>query len=459
MTATLGTNQRALGTLPVGRLLVQYALPSIIAMTASSLYNMVDSIFIGRYVGSLGLTGLTVTFPLMNLSSAFGAMVGVGAAMVTSVKIGQREIETAEQTLGNVVLLNTVIGIMFSVVALLFLDPILYFFGASDASLPYAREYMEVLLYGNVLTHLYLGLNDVVRSSGYPRKAMAATLSAVFVNIIFDYLFIVRWDFGIRGAAFATILAQFVAFCVVLSHLLNPKSFIHFKPGILVWRKKIVVGILRIGVASFFTNVCACLVVLLINNGLKAYGGDTYIGAYGIVNRITFIFVMIANGINQGMQPIAGFNYGAGLHNRSRRVYGLAVIAGVTVMTCCFIMGEFFPESVISWWGTDDKELFDVTVNAMRIMVLVVPLAGFQIVSVGFLMALGEARKAIILSLTRQLLFLVPMLLLLPQFLGVDGIWYSLPVADLLSAVVAGFMVFGLLKKMKGKEKMQSAEA
>ncbi len=444
----LGEKQERLGKAPLGKLLIEFALPSIIAMTATSLYNMVDSIFIGKMIGPLGLAGLTVTFPLMNLSGAFGAMVGIGAGSLIAVKIGQREVDTAEYTLGNVVNLNVVIGILFAVVALVFLDPILLFFGASENTLPYARDYLSVLLYGNVLTHLYLGLNDVVRSSGYPRKAMMATLTAVLINVLFDYVFIVLLGWGIRGAAFATLLAQFMAFCVVFHHLTRPSSFIRFKKGIFKWRPKIVKSILGIGLAPFCTNCCACLVVLLINNGLLSYGGDTYIGAFGIVNRISFIFVMVTQGICQGMQPIAGFNYGAGLINRSLRVYKYACIGGMMVMTCGFLLAEICP-SFVTGLFTSDPELMSVAGKALRIVLVAFPIVGFQIVTAGFMMALGKAPQAIFMSLSRQLLCLAPLIVLLPMSCGVSGVWIAMPVSDAFSTIVAIFVAFYQVRRLK----------
>ena len=444
----LGEKQERLGKAPLGKLLVEFALPSIIAMTATSLYNMVDSIFIGKMIGPLGLAGLTVTFPLMNLSGAFGAMVGVGAGSLIAVKIGQREVDTAEYTLGNVVNLNVVIGILFAVVALVFLDPILLFFGASENTLPYARDYLSVLLYGNVLTHLYLGLNDVVSSSGYPRKAMMATLTAVLINVLFDYVFIVVFGWGIRGAAFATLLAQFMAFCVVFHHLTRPSSFIRFKRGIFTWRPKIVKAILGIGLAPFCTNCCACLVVLLINNGLLSYGGDTYIGAFGIVNRISFIFVMVTQGICQGMQPIAGFNYGAGLINRSLRIYKYACIGGMMVMTCGFLIAEICP-SFVTGLFTSDPDLMAVADKALRIVLVAFPIVGFQIVTAGFMMALGKAPQAIVMSLSRQLICLAPLVVLLPMACGVSGVWIAMPVSDAFATIVAVIMAFYQVRRLK----------
>ncbi|MCI5776972.1 MAG: MATE family efflux transporter [Bacteroidales bacterium] len=447
----LGADQEKLGRSPLGRLLMGYALPSIIAMTATSLYNMVDSIFIGQADGPLGLAGLTVCFPLMNLSAAFGAMVGIGAGTMTALKIGQRDIEGAEHTLGNVVMLNVLLGFLFAAISLLLLDPILTFFGASESSLPYAHAYMSVLLFGNILTHLYLGLNDVVRSSGYPRRAMIATLTAVGLNVLFDYVLIVLMDMGIRGAAIGTLLAQAVALCVVLNHLTSPTSFIHFKKGIFKWRPKIVRSIISIGSAPFFTNCCACLVVLLINNGLGTYGGDNHISAYGIANRLAFIFIMVTQGICQGMQPISGFNYGAGLVGRCIGIYRLAAIGGTIVMTCGFLLIEIFPR-FFTLWFTKDETLIGITEHALRMVFLLFPLVGYQIVTVGFLLSIGRSGKAILLSLSRQLLCLTPLLIILPRFYGADGVWMAMPISDGFSVIVATILCIGQLRILRRME-------
>jgi len=444
------TRQHELGTERIGRLLLRYSIPSIIAMTAASLYNMVDSIFIGQGCGPLAIAGLAVTFPLMNLSAAFGAMVGVGSSTLVSVKMGQRDIEGAEETLANVVMLNTIIGLLFMCVVMFFLDPILVFFGASEQTLPYAREYMQTLLWGNVLTHLYLGLNDVTRASGYPKRAMAATLTSVTINTLFNYLFIFVMDLGIRGAAIGTICAQGVAFLGLCYHYTRPDTFIKFKRSAFHFKARIAKGILSIGCAPFCTNSCACIVVLLINNGLKEYGGDYYIGAYGIANRIAFVFVMVANGFNMGMQPILGYNYGAGQIHRSIKAYKLTVVAAVCVTTSCFLLGLICPEIPISLFTTD-QELIGIASNAFWIMTCVFPMVGFQITSTGFFMSLGLAKKAMFLSMTRQLLMLIPFLLILPKYFGVNGVWMSMPIADVLSTATVAVMVVLQIRKFNQK--------
>lgn len=447
MTAN-NSRQLALGTENVRKLLISYALPSIIAMTATSLYNVVDSIFIGHGCGPLAIAGLAVTFPLMNLSAAFGAMVGIGASTVISVRLGQKDYESAQNALGNVVLLNVLIGFVFMVLALTFLDPILIFFGASEQTLPYAREYMSVLLYGNILTHLYLGLNDTVRASGYPMRAMAATLTAVAINIVFNYVFIIVMEMGIKGAAIGTLCSQFVAFCIVIRHYRSKEAFLRFKRSVFKWRTKIVKSILGIGLAPFLLNFCACIVVLLINNGLKNHGGDYYVGAYGIANRVLFVFVMIVNGINQGMQPIVGYNYGAGQTDRSISAYKNAVFAASVVMIICWLACMIVPEHIVSLF-TDDASLIEITSRAIRIAVSVFPFVGFQIISTGLFMSMGMAHKSIFLSTTRQLLFLIPFLIILPNYFGTDGIWMSMPMSDAISCIVVAVMVALQMRKFK----------
>lgn len=430
-----------LGTERIRKLLPSFTIPSIIAMTAVSLYNVVDSIFIGQGCGPLAIAGLAVTFPLMNLSAAFGAMVGVGASTVIGVKMGQKDYENAENVLGHVVMLNIAIGAIFMIVCLTFLDDILMFFGASENTLPYARDYMQVLLYGNILTHLYLGLNDSIRATGYPKRAMAATLTAVVINTLFNYIFILKMGLGIKGAAMGTLCAQFVAFSMNIFHFSRKSTFLRFKRKVFRLHRHYTKSILSIGMSSFFANSCACLVVLLINNGLKMYGGDLYIGAYGISNRIVMIFAMIVMGLNQGAQPIISYNYGAGHFSRFFKTYKLGAMLATGITFCAFIVGEFFPNTVVSLF-TDDEELISYACHALRIMVCVFPLVGFQMMSVGFFTAIGKAKKAVFLSLTRQLVFLVPLLTLLPMYFGVDGVWMSMPISDLLSVLTTGTMVY-----------------
>ena len=448
MTDTRDTTPLVLGTEKIGKLLMQYAIPAIIAMTASSLYNMVDSIFIGHGVGPLAIAGLAITFPFMNLAAAFGSLVGVGASTLVAIKLGQKDKESATNVLGNVVMLNGIIGLVFMTVALLFLDPILLFFGASPDTLPYAREYMQVILAGNLVTHIYMGLNEVLRASGYPQKAMAATLTAVIVNCGLDALFIMGFGWGIRGAALATITAQIIALGFELHHFSRKKSFLQFQKGIFGLKRQIVGGMLAIGLSPFLMNLCACFVVILINKSLKTYGGDLAIGAYGIVNRIVFLFIMIVMGFNQGMQPIAGYNFGARLFDRLIQVLKYTVFCGVAVTTVGFLAGQIFPRSLICLF-TSDETLTNIAVEGLRIVLIFFPVVGFQMVTSSFFQSIGMAKKAIFLSLTRQLLFLIPSLLIFPSIWGTIGVWMSMPVADAIATVVAACMLRWQLKHLK----------
>lgn len=437
-----------LGTRPVGKLLMAYAIPAVIAMTASSLYNMVDSIFIGQGVGAMAISGLAITFPLMNLSAAFGSMVGVGAATLMSVKLGQKDYQTAQNILGNVVVLNLILGIVFGVIALVFLDPILYFFGASETTIPYARDYMEIILLGNVVTHSYLGLNALLRSAGHPQMSMYATILTVVINTILDPLFIYQFQMGIKGAAYATILAQIIALVWQFVVFSNKKEALHLKRGIYRLKKKIVFDTIAIGLSPFLMNTCACMVVILINRGLAEHGGDLAIGAYGIVNRVLFLFIMIVIGINQGMQPIAGYNYGAGHIDRVFRVLRYTIYSATVVTTLGFLIGECIPELCARAF-TSDEQLIEMAAHGMRIIVIFYPIIGFQIATTNFFQSIGHAGKSIFLSLTRQLLFLIPALIIFPRFWQLDGIWMAMPASDLVSCIVTAVMLVIQNKKMK----------
>lgn len=409
---------------------------------------MVDSIFIGQGVGALAISGLAVTFPFMNLSAAFGAGVGVGSSSYLSVKLGQRDYSTAQRILGNNITLNIIIGFIFSVVSLIFLDPILYFFGASDQTIPYAREYMIIILLGNIITHLYFGMNAVLRAASKPRQAMYTTIFTVVLNSILDPLFIYTFDMGIRGAAIATILSQTVALVWQIRLFSDKGELLHLKRGIYRLDNIIVKNILGIGISPFAMNATACLVSIFVNQRLLEYGGDLAVGAFGIANRVAFIFVMINMGVNQGMQPIAGYNYGAQKYDRLMRVLMLAMIAGTCVTTSGFIVAEFIPHLCVRLF-TNDKVLTDLAVNGIRIMMAAMPIVGYQMIVTNFFQSIGKAKISIFLSLSRQLIFLVPLLAILPLFVGVNGVWMSLPISDAFSAIFALVMMVRYMRVFK----------
>ena len=437
-----------LGTKPVGKLLMQYALPAIAAMTAASLYNMTDSIFIGQGCGALAISGLAITFPLQNLGAAFGAGVGVGASTCISVKLGQKDYSTAERVFGNAVTLNLIIGIAFSIVTLLFLDPILRFFGASDATLPYAREYMVITLAGNVISHMFFGMNAILRAASKPRSAMMASIMTVILNAILSPIFIWPLHMGIGGAALATIIAQAAVLTWQLRIFSNPNCIVHFKRGIYRPVRHIINNIIAIGMSPFAMNVCSCIVIIFINNALTRHGGDLAVGAFGITNKIAFIFIMINMGMNQGMFPIAGYNYGARNYDRLLSALKYTMIVAVCITTIGFVIAQTVPYECARLFTTDDT-LIKISEHAIRINMLVFPVVGAQMVCTGFFQSIGKAKVSMLLSLSRQLLFFLPLLLVLPEFWQVDGVWYAQPISDFISAVVAIVMLMKYVKKLK----------
>ncbi len=438
----------ALGTKPVGQLLVSFAIPAIVAMLASSLYNICDRIFIGQVVGPMAISGLAITFPFMNLSGAFGAAVGVGASTSISIKLGQRDYETAERLLGNTVTLNLVIGLVFALVSYIFLDPILYFFGASEQTLPYARDYVEIILLGNMVTHMYMGMNSVLRSASKPRQAMYATIFTVGVNVVLDAVFILCLGWGIRGAAWATIIAQALALVYQIRLLSNKNELLHLRRGIYGLRKALVKNILAIGIAPFLMNACTCIIVIFMNNQLVRYGGDLSVGAYGIANSIATVFVLFVIGLNQGMQPIAGYNYGAQQVDRLVRVLKLTIIAATAVMTVGWLFAMFLPEMCARLF-TSDPTLIAMAARGLRIQELVFPLVGSQIVIGNFFQCIGKVKLAIFLSVSRQMVFLLPLLGVLPLLWGIDGVWASMPISDIISVIIGVASITIYLRKLK----------
>lgn len=437
-----------LGTKPVGKLLAQYALPAIIAMTAASLYNIIDRVFIGQVVGPIAISGLAITFPFINLGAAFGAAVGVGASTAISVKLGQRDYETAENILGNTVTLNLIIGSAFGIICLIFLNPILRFFGASDATLPYARSFMEVILAGNVISHMYFGMNAVLRAASKPRQAMMATIFTVVMNIFLDFVFIRLWHWGIRGAAFATVISQALALCWQMKQFANQNELLHLKHGIYRLKKHLVENIISIGISPFLMNVCACIVVIFMNNQLVKYGGDMAVGAYGIANSIAMIFVMFVIGLDQGMQPIAGYNYGSQQTDRLMRVLKLTILTATGIMVTGWLIAHIAPYYCARMFTTD-SELIRQAIKAIQINMMMYPLIGYQMVITNFFQCIGKVKISIFLSLSRQLLFLLPLLAILPHFFQVDGVWASLPSSDLTASLVAAIIMTVYMRRLK----------
>lgn len=440
-------NPHVLGTEPIGKLLTSYSVPAVIAMTVTSLYNIIDSMFIGQGVGALAISGLAIVFPLMNLLMAFCTLVGVGGATISSIRLGQKDIKGAEEILGNVTTLSILMAVLYGGITFIFLDDILRLFGASDATLPYARDFMQVVLIGSPIAYIMISLNNVMRATGYPKQAMLSMIITVVVNIILAPVFIFIFKWGMRGVAFATLISQIVGMAWVLHHFCKKSSYIHFRSGIFKLKKRIVKNIFSIGMAPFFMNVCACLVTIFINNRLLNYGDDYSIGAFGITNRMQMLFVMIVMGIAQGMQPIVGYNYGAQNFARVKKALKYGIVAGVSITTIGFVCGVIFPEFFVNLF-TDDPHLVPQSVDALWISMVCFPFVGAQIVICQFFQSIGKAFSAIFLSLSRQLVFLLPGLAILPLFYDVDGIWISMPVSDFLATFLAAeLLLFNLRKK------------
>ena len=449
-------NPHVLGSAPIGKLLLQYSIPAIIGMTLTSLYNIIDSIFIGHGVGALAISGLAITFPLMNLLVAFCTLVGVGGATISSIRLGQKDIRGAENILGNVTILCIINAVFYGGITLIFLDEILYFFGASDSTLPYARDFMQVILLGSPISYVMIGLNNIMRATGYPKKAMLSSMLTVGCNVILAPICIFVLEWGIRGAALSTVLSQFVGMIWVLYHFYNKKSYIRFKRPSFKLRKKIILNIFGVGMSPFVMNVCACCIVIFINNRLLTYGGDLSIGAFGILNRIQMLFVMIVMGITMGMQPISGYNYGAQHYDRVKRSLRLGIIAGCSGTTVGFLVSELFP-SVFVGMFTTNHELTEQATLALRIGVLAFPVIGAQIIITQFFQSIGKVRISILLSLSRQLVFLLPGLALLPPHFGVEGVWFSMPLSDTLAFIMAVVMLIYHFRKLKPAQPAQAS--
>lgn len=439
-----------LGTLSVSRLLMQYSVPAIIASVATSLYNIIDSIFIGQGVNALAISGLAITFPLMNLVMAFVMLIAAGGAAISSIFLGQKDLSRATDVVNNVVTLSLIASVIVGGFGLIFLDDILMLFGATPETITYAREFMIIILATTPIAFVFIGLNNIMRATGYPKKAMISALLSVAVNLILCPIFIFQFHWGIAGAAIATACGQFTAFIWVLAHFLSKRSYVHLR-----WRNRwfswaIVRRIYAIGLAPFLMNVCACVVVVFINKSLLSYGGadgNLCVGSYGIVNRVTMLFVMVVFGITQGMQPILGFNYGAGNWDRVRHTLNIGIWAGVIVTSVGFIVTEIFPDEV-SRMFTVDPTLIALAHRAFRIYFIFFPFVGCQIIIQNFFQSIGKPSYSIFLSLTRQLLFLIPLLLIFPRLWGVDGVWGAMAGSDMLAFFTAVITLIVVMRRL-----------
>lgn len=429
-----------LGVGRISKLFWTYSLPAIVATTASSVYNVIDRMFIGNGVGPLAISGLALTLPIMNLAIALGTLVGAGACAIVSIRMGEGRRDAAIHTLGNALVLNVIIGLTFSVIALIFLKPLLYLFGASDDTLPFARDFMQIILMGNVITHIFFGLNHIMRASGHPAKAMVSILLTVAVNLVLAPLFIFVLDWGIRGAALATVIAQFVGMIWVLAHFRSSRSYIRFESHGFRLSRPIIRDIFAIGVSPFFIHVAASLVAVVMNLQLGRHGGDLAIGAYGIIGSVLILIVMVLFGFTQGMQPIVGFNFGARKMDRVYQALRLTIFWATLVAVLGFVVCMIWPAQIARAF-TRDAAFIEVTAHGLRIQVAAFAVVGFQVVVSNFFQSIGRARIAVLLSLSRQLICLLPFVLLFPMAWGLDGVWVAGPAADLLAAGLTAFIL------------------
>lgn len=435
---------------PVGRLLWEYSLPAVVGMLVMALYNVVDRIFIGQCVGPDAIAGLAICFPMMSLATALGVLIGVGASARISIKLGASRLDEAQQILGNAFILTLIIGVTYMTLFVIYIDPMLRLFGASDATLPYARSYMLVLMPGLLLTNITYGFNNIMRASGYPRRAMLTMIIGAVVNVALDPLFIIVFDWGIAGASMATVIAMAVSAGFVLAHFMRRNVILRFKRGIYRLRFGIITGIISIGAAPAIVNAASCAVNALANHSLLSYGSDRDIGAAGIMVTYTSLLVTIVLGLCQGLQPIIGYNYGAGNLHRLRRAFFLAV-AAASVVTCVGGLYGFFRPSTIARIFTADADLIASTDRALGICLAVFPVVGFQIISTCFFQSIGKATESIIVGLLRQVIFLIPLLIYLPRFFSVEGVWMAFPISDAVATVVTLILLVRQFRELKTK--------
>ncbi|MDE6460309.1 MAG: MATE family efflux transporter [Paramuribaculum sp.] len=425
----------------MARLLWEYSIPAVVGMLVVSLYNVIDRIFIGQGVGTQAIAGLAITFPVQNISAAIGLLIGAGSAERVSILLGSKDIRGAETVLGNAFVLTLINAIIYISLFAIFLDDILTAFGASTASLPYARDYMQWILPGMLIMNVAFSFNNVMRASGYPVKAMIAMFIGAGANLILDPIFIFVLDMGIKGAAIATDIAMGLSAIYVVYHFTRRDSTLHFTKGTYLLRLKVIIAIIGIGAAPSLVNLAGSAINILVNRELMHYGSDSAVAAAGIFTTYTSLLVMVIVGICQGLQPIIGYNYGAGRHHRLKKAYWIAVAAGSTICTlgCIFVL--CLPQ-LISRAFTTDAALISHTSHALSIALCAFWVVGFQVVSTTLFQSLGKAGKSIFLSLTRQVIFLIPLLIILPKHYQLDGVWASFPLSDVLATVVTAAMIW-----------------
>lgn len=432
----------------VGKLLLHYAIPAVIGTVVNSLYNIIDRIFIGQGVGPLAISGLALTFPILTFMQAFGMLVGAGASARISIYLGRKDNATANHVLGNALMLTFLFSALTITLGLVFLKDLLLLFGGSEQTIPYAESYLYITIPGNILAALSFSFNGMMRASGYPKKAMAAMLTGAILNILLDPVFIFVFDMGIQGAAIATVISMTVSAGMVMYHFVKKDSIVRFQYAYFKLKASVVLGILAIGMSPFAMQMAASAVNAIMNTSLTRYGGDLAVGAFGITMSFGLLLVMLVLGVSQGMQPIVGFNYGARLYGRVLETLKLVIIVATTITSIGFLCSMFIPHLIVRAFTTDPG-LTEIAVNGMRITFSAFVIVGFQMVAGNFFQSIGIAWKSMFLSIMRQCLFLIPALLVVPRYFGLDGVWMASPIADVLSAVVAAMFIYWQVRKLQ----------
>ncbi|GAB6154102.1 MATE family efflux transporter [Desulfosporosinus burensis] len=434
-----------LGEEKIGKLLLKFSIPAIIGMLVNGLYNIVDRIFVGHGVGSLALSGIAISFPFALAVMAFGMLIGIGATAVISIRLGQQKNEEAELIVGNAFVLLVAISLLITLLGYVFMDPLLLLFGASSDVFPYAKEFLTFLLWGTVFQTVGFGMNNFIRAEGNPRVAMYTMILGAVLNTILNPIFIFGLHLGIAGSALATVISQFITAVWVLSYFLGNRALLKLRLRNLRLKWVIVKDILAIGISPFSMQLVGSIVTIILNKTLVSYGGDLSIAAMGVINSIAMLIFMPIFGLGQGAQPILGYNYGARNYGRVKHTLKLSMIGATGIMILGFLLVELFPVALMALFS-QDLELVRLGSFGLRIFLMMLPLIGFQVMAVNYFQATGKPRKSLFLSLSRQLIFLVPMILILPKFWGVTGVWFAGPVADLASF---GLTVLWLRKDLK----------
>jgi putative MATE family efflux protein len=437
----------------LGKLIFEFSLPAIIGMMVMASYNIVDRIFVGRGVGALAISGIAITFPVLIIFMAFSMLVGVGATAILSIRLGEKNLKEAEETLGNALTLAVLISLILTIIFYVFLDPVLAAFGGSGEVLQYAKDFSHIMLIGMLFQTVSFTMNNLIRGEGNPKMAMTTMIIGAVINTILNPLFIFVLHWGIQGSAWATVFSQLISSTWVLIYFFGKKSHVHFHLGNLKLKTNIVLKIFSIGISPFIMQIASSAVIIIFNKSLEHYGGDLAIASWAITNALTMFIVMPIFGINQGIQPILGYNFGAKLFRRVRKVFEIGIIASTIICTIGFIVVLFFSENLVNFFSKDNNELLVIGSRALRIYLLMLPVVGYQIIGTAYFQAVGKPKYSIILALLRQVIILIPAILILPLFFNLDGVWMAGPVADGLSAIISGVFLLNEMKVLKRLEK------